>query len=201
MEVKTDIMHVRNLLVEIHNSPLESGFTLVELLIVIIILTTIAVIVVPQFSIVTSDASETVLKSNLSEIRSAIDLYFQQHGHYPASVAATGATCPAGGTPGSGNINNANQRAKAFASQLTMYTNAIGQACSTTDATFRFGPYLKSAKLGEAGIPMNTITQNNKVEVVVTGDLLMSSSVTNGGWKYDVLTGKFIANHSDFDYF
>ena len=82
-----------------------------------------------------------------------------------------------------------------------MYTNAAGEACSTTDATFRFGPYLRVSQMGESGIPINPITANNSVEVVVNGNLLMSSTVTTSGWKYDAITGNFIADHSDYDNF
>jgi len=112
------------------NVPNQRGFTLVELLIVAIILAVFAAIVVPQVSAYSNDAKESSLKSNLSAIRSAIDLYFQQHGHYPGSVAATGASCPAGGTAGSGNANNAVQRRRAFASQLTMYSLTGGAFCT-----------------------------------------------------------------------
>jgi len=58
----------------------QSGFTLVELLIVAIILAILAAIVVPQFASSTDDARDSALRSNLSGIRGAIDLYTQQHG-------------------------------------------------------------------------------------------------------------------------
>ena len=179
----------------------QRGFTLLELLIVAIILAVIAAIVVPQLSAVSSDAQESAIKSNLRVIRSAINYYVQQHNHYPGSVAADGASCPASGVAGKGDASNASQREKAFASQLTMYTNAAGQACSTKDANFRYGPYLKVAQTEMHGFPVNPITSKNKVEVVVTGDMLLSSAATNGGWKYDAVNGKFIADHTDFDHF
>ena len=53
----------------------QKGFTLVELLIVVIILAILAAIVVPQFSSTTRDANISALDSNLSNIRSVIDLY------------------------------------------------------------------------------------------------------------------------------
>ena len=62
---------------------LQRGFTLVELLIVTIILAILASIVVPQFAATTDDAKLSALDSNLASIRSAVDLYYQQHGHYP----------------------------------------------------------------------------------------------------------------------
>ena len=73
----------------------QAGFTLVELLIVAIILAILAAIVVPQFASSTDDAQSSALRSNLAGIRSAIDLYTQQHGGtFPGAVAASGGRCP-----------------------------------------------------------------------------------------------------------
>ena len=175
------------------------GFTLVELLVVVVILAIIAAIVVPQFSSATDDAKESVLASNLARMRSAVDLYKEQHGHYPGDADASGASCPGGGTPGVGTTASAALRATAFAEELTMYTSLAGLACSTTDTTFKFGPYLKTAELGEAGLPDNPVTAANAIAVVTSGNLSMTSVSTTGGWKYDAVIGKLIADHQDFD--
>jgi general secretion pathway protein G len=55
------------------------GFTLVEILIVVVILGILAAIVIPQFSQASSEARESSLKSNLQAIRSQIELYRIQH--------------------------------------------------------------------------------------------------------------------------
>ncbi|MCB1742543.1 MAG: prepilin-type N-terminal cleavage/methylation domain-containing protein [Gammaproteobacteria bacterium] len=178
----------------------SGGFSLIELLIVVVILAIIAAIVVPQLSATTDDAKVSALASNLSRMRAAIDLYYQQHGAYPgASTAVTPGTCPSSGTKGTGDASNAAAQAQAFADQLTMYTNATGHACSTTDSTFRFGPYIKSAELGLNGIPKNPITDNRTVVVVDTGNLIMTGSATAAGWRYDIQTGKFIADDANYD--
>src|SRR5215218_1966694 len=93
----------------------ESGFTLVELLIVVIILAILAAIVIPQFSSASTDAQESALDSNLAAMRSAVELYKVQHGAaYPGSVATTGGTCTA--TKGTGAVNTA----QAFMDHLLM---------------------------------------------------------------------------------
>lgn len=174
-----------------HSPKRVIGFTLVELVIVVLILSVLAAIVIPQFTSSTDDAKRSALDSSLAGIRTAIDLYYQNHGHYPSSVAASGATCPGTGTAGTGAVDTP----AAFLEQLNRYTNAAGQACSTTDATFKYGPYYKKDAL-----PADPITGTNNTLVIVTaGDLAMTADGTAGGWKFDNVTGKFIMNHTDYD--
>ena len=51
------------------------GFTLVELLIVVVILAILAAVVIPQFENTSASAKEAALVSNLQTIRQAIPLY------------------------------------------------------------------------------------------------------------------------------
>jgi len=161
----------------------QSGFTLVELLIVTIILAILAAIVVPQFASTTDDARQSAFDANLAGLRAAVELYRQQHAAYPGAVAAAAATC----------VNGANQTAAIGAPsliiQLTLYTNAAGEVCTGTDpAQFRFGPYLKE------GIPVNPLGTNNTV-TVVTGGVLGITSGSLGGWRFDSITGELIGDH------
>lgn len=167
---------------------LQKGFTLVELLIVVIILALLAAIVVPQFASSTDDAKLSALDSTLSNVRSVVDLYYQQHGEYPGANTAV-ATC-ATGTAGTGTANTA----QAFIDQLSMFTDADGGACSVKQGNFIYGPYTKKNTL-----PNNPITGDNTLNVVNTGDLLMTGSGTPAGWKYDTLIGKFIADDANYD--
>lgn len=69
----------------------RNGFTLVELLIVVVILGILAAVVVPQFSDASTDARVSSLTTNLATIRGQLELYRLQHrGNYPllASFAA-----------------------------------------------------------------------------------------------------------------
>lgn len=174
----------------------QKGFTLVELLIVVIILAILAAIVVPQFTASTDDANDAALVSNLASIRSAVSLYYQQHGEYPSAIAATGATCSA--TKGTGLINTE----QAFLDQLALYSNAAGQTCSirsdgTDHDAYRFGPYLQKSEL-----PNNPETGANALDIVTTGDLNLTGAAapaTGKGWKFDNVSGKFIADHADID--
>jgi general secretion pathway protein G len=57
----------------------NKGFTLVEILIVVIILGILAAIVIPQFSNASSDARKNSLTSQLQTMRSQFELYKLQH--------------------------------------------------------------------------------------------------------------------------
>ena len=172
------------------------GFTLVELLIVVIILAILAAIVVPQFSSSTQDAKISALDNSLANVRSAIDLYRQQHGAYPGLNTAVPAAGCAAGTKGAGTGVTGAQAATAFTEQLTLYTDINGGACSIADATFKFGPYLKTA---DNTLPPNPITEDGSLLIETTGDLAMTSAAAPGvGWKYDVKSGKFIADDAAY---
>lgn len=161
---------------------LSKGFTLVELLIVVIILAILAAIIIPQFSGATDDAAQASYDTNVANIRAAVDLYRQQHGEYPGAVLSGGGSCPAGSAAVAGAVGDA-----AFIAQLKNYTNAAGEACTGTDATFKYGPYLKD------DLPVNPLGTSNALVVVNTGVLGLTSSAT-GGWRFDSVTGEFIGD-------
>ena len=95
----------------------KSGFTLVEILIVVVILGILAAIVIPQFTDASTEAKESSLKSDLQTMRSQIELYKIQHND----------TAPALLT---------------FEAQMTAYTLVDGTA-STAGADDTYGPYLQ----------------------------------------------------------
>jgi general secretion pathway protein G len=167
------------------------GFTLVELLIVVIILAILAAIVIPQFSAATTDAQEAALDSNLNGLRSVIELYKAQHASYPGAVATTGGTCAA--TKGTGAINTA----QAFMDHLLMYSDSSGNTCSAGDTTtFKFGPYLRK------GIPNEPINSKGSavgdIDVKSAGTPLAPAAAT-GGWQYDTKSGQIVMNSNAND--
>jgi general secretion pathway protein G len=97
------------------------GFTLVEVLIVVIILAILAAIVLPQFSTASSDARVSSLKTNLQSMRGQIQTYKVQHSDlYPDSD---------------------------FESQMTLFTSVSGGTAALKDATYFYGPYIPSVPL------------------------------------------------------
>src|SRR5215212_9742446 len=71
----------------------KRGFTLVEILIVVIILGILAAIVIPQFTNASQDARKSSLVSQLQTIRSQLELYKLQHRDtYPTSTGLAAGT-------------------------------------------------------------------------------------------------------------
>jgi general secretion pathway protein G len=64
----------------------QSGFTLLELIIVIAIIGILATIAMPALRPVPQRTQEAVLKTNLRTIRETLDQYYGDKGHYPSSL-------------------------------------------------------------------------------------------------------------------
>jgi general secretion pathway protein G len=99
-----------------HATARRSGFTLVELLIVVVILAILAAVVIPQFNSAAHEAKESALVANLGTVRQAIALYRVQHDEV---------------YPGQTDWNE-------MVTQLTNATNADGTSGGG------FGPYLRT---------------------------------------------------------
>jgi general secretion pathway protein G len=85
------------LFVEISMRSSRRGFTLVEILIVVIILGILAAIVIPQFTNASSDARNSSVASTLQTMRGQIELFKIQHADTPPAATAL-ATVMAGKT-------------------------------------------------------------------------------------------------------
>ncbi len=116
----------------------RNGFTLVEILIVVIILSILAAIVIPQFSGASEEAKLASLVSDLQTIRSQIQLYKAQHNH--------GTTCLPGTVSGVD-----------FENAMTKYTVKAGTLAATqAPGDGVYGPYLLK-------IPRNPFDDVNSV--------------------------------------
>jgi general secretion pathway protein G len=65
---------------------LQAGFTLIELLVVITLIMILAGISVAVYQNSIQSSKEAVLKTNLTQVRDAIDQYYADKGKYPASL-------------------------------------------------------------------------------------------------------------------
>ena len=147
------------------------GFTLVEILIVVIILGILAAIVIPQFTSASQDARKNSLTSQLQTIRSQIELYKLQHLDKLPPVLTAGTDW----------------------SDLTNQSNATGTTGATT--AFPFGPYLQSAPTnslnGQSAIV--TVTADQTLGGALTGG-------TNKGFVFNTVNGKIWATSAKYGY-
>ncbi len=96
----------------------QKGFTLVEILIVVVILGILAAIVIPQFTDASTEAKNSSLCSDLQTVRSQIQLYKIQHNDIPPVFAT-------------------------FEAQMTQYSDVNGSTQDTNDVDYCYGPYLQ----------------------------------------------------------
>ena len=168
------------------------GFTLVELLVVIIIIGILAAVAIPQFGTASEDAKIAALDQNLSCVRSAIELYSYQHNStYPGTVALHTDLAAQAPTAHA-------DAAAAFTLQLTMYSNANGNTCAEKSDLYPYGPYLKSG-MPENSLPAATAAAApSAVNVTTDSTPLEADNSPATGWKTSSVTGQFIANNSAY---
>ncbi len=144
----------------------DHGFTLVEILIVVVILGILAAIVIPQFTSASETAKGSSLVTQLQSIRSQLELYQLQHnGEYPtaANMAGFGALI----TP-----------------TLVDGTLTPGGGANT------FGPYMQKAPVNPftAGGNGNLLAANDDDPPV------LPNAAAGVGWVYNSTSGEIRAS-------
>ena len=70
------------------------GFTLIELMIVVVIIGILAALAIPRFQVATTKAKESEAKTILKQIYTFQESYRQESGGYSANLAAIGFVAP-----------------------------------------------------------------------------------------------------------
>jgi general secretion pathway protein G len=147
----------------------KKGFTLVEILIVVVILGILAAIVIPQFTSASTEAKTSRLVSDLQSMRSQIQLYKIQHNDALPGTATTGET---------------------FVQAITGYTLQSGAAAAVqAPAPGVYGPYMQV-------IPTNPFVALAANANVVTCGAGAAAGNDSSGWYFNTTTGVFQANDS-----
>ncbi len=146
----------------------KSGFTLVEILIVVVILGILAAIVIPQFTEASSEAKLSSLCTDLQSVRSQIELYKIQHNDAMPGEDNTALGGTHTGTSG-------------FLNGLISYTDINGVAQVGPGANI-YGPYLQKAPTNQFN-NFNTIQQDNS-----------APGGNDSGWNFNTGTGAFHAD-------
>ena len=113
----------------------KSGFTLVEILIVVVILGILAAVVIPQFTEASTEAKTSSLCTDLQTVRSQIELYKVQHNDNLPGVT-----------------NGTHTASITFEAALTGQTDIFGEA--GTD----YGPYMQK-------IPTNQFIDSAAIDI------------------------------------
>ncbi|MBL1218014.1 MAG: prepilin-type N-terminal cleavage/methylation domain-containing protein [Planctomycetes bacterium] len=162
------------------NQPGRSGFTLIELIIVLLLIGILSALVIPRYSNASDLAAETALKRNLGEVRTMIQVYRSQHGSIP---------------PGYPRGNTSSKPSEAtFIGQLTKPTAPDGSVGTIRSETYNLGPYF-------INVPVNGMCGSARVLVLGNEEPLPSEPIPNSeyGWIYKPLTMEFRANVTGFD--
>jgi general secretion pathway protein G len=122
----------------------KRGFTLVEILIVVVILGILAAIVIPQFTQASTEAKTNSLMSDLQTLRSQIELYKVQHNDIAPNA-------------GDGDPN--------FHDQMVFTSDDDGSVSTdkVRTTTFHLGPYLER-------IPENPFNSLDTIGAIGTND-------------------------------
>lgn len=140
------------------------GFSLIELVIVVVILGTIGAIALPRLSHAGQSDDEKTLAGDMALWRNALDLYQADHnGAFPKDSTT-------------------------LAAQLTGYTDANGETSPTKDALHPFGPYLRAipplpAFEGIAGA--DVARGSSAVGPTLLGGAPIRVAGDSFGWLYD----------------
>jgi general secretion pathway protein G len=145
----------------------SKGFTLVEILIVVIILGILAAIVIPQFTSATTDARNNSAKSLQNTLRSQLQLYRINHND---ELPQTFTTVSAGS-----------------AAPASAWDSMTGQTNANHSVGTQFGPYVQST-------PVNPLNQLSTVYIAATDAANPSSAV---GFVLNPNTGRFWVTDSN----
>ena len=150
---------------------MKAGFTLVEILIVVVILGILAAIVIPQFTEASTEAKTSSLCTDLQSMRSQLQLFKVQHNDNLPGVQ-----------------NGTFTGSATFVECMTLKTDIFGNkyaltAVASATGDELYGPYL-------AKIPTNQFVDSDGVNPGNTGGVAPAPDPSgNFGWFFDQDTG------------
>ena len=140
--------------------PSKPGFTFVDMMIAITVMSILAAIVVPKFLTANKDTNTAAIKANLRTIRTQLVSYYKDHNAYPTLAD--------------------------FADQMTKSSNFVGGTADVGTAGFPFGPYIvevpqnPETKTNDVG--NGVVASSAWFYDPLTGEFLANDSVESRGY-------------------
>ncbi|OHB55156.1 MAG: hypothetical protein A2173_00285 [Planctomycetes bacterium RBG_13_44_8b] len=154
------------------------GFTLIEILAVVVILGILAAIVVPQISRSNTSAKQSALATDLQLLRRFIMIYTAHHLE---------------NAPGYPNGNtSAAPTEQAFIEHATMSSNNAGQTAAVGTPGFERGPYVLK-------MPVNPINGKNTIQTLGNDEDFPADADDSHGWIYKASAGEIRADATGTD--
>jgi len=139
------------------------GFTLVEILIVVLILAIIAAIALPRFSNASATARASMLADDVRVMRTQLAVFRGQH----RGVSA--------GYPGLD--PNQTPTEEAFIAHMTQSSKETGETAKPGTAGYRYGPYLRE-------VPLNPVNGKSSVQIIGDDEPFPVAGDDSHGWVY-----------------
>lgn len=143
------------------------GYTLVEVLVVVLLLAILATIAVPGFSNASVQARATMLREDLRILRAQVRIFRLRHDGCAPGYPG----CDPTGEP----------TEKAFFEHMTMATTADGDVAKPGTDGYDYGPYL-------AQMPVNPVNDRASVQIVPDAEAIPESGDDSHGWIYHAAT-------------
>jgi general secretion pathway protein G len=138
----------------------KQGFTLVEILIVVVILGILAAIVIPHFTIASTHARGNSLKDQLFSLRTQISVFEAQHGFAPGYADGDTTSDP---------------DQDLFVQQMTRSSDRWGTVAEPGTEGYDFGPYFTE-------IPPNPVNSLQTVQILPNAQSLPGAGDDSHGW-------------------
>ena len=154
------------------------GFTLVEILVVVVLLGILAVVVLPVIAGSAISAKESALAHDLQMLRRYVQIYKCQHLEV---------------TPGYPNGDTTQAPTEqAFIDQMTLSSNASGQTAPVGTPGFERGPYMMR-------IPTNSLNDKATIQVLGDAENFPANADDSHGWVYKPATSEVRSDSTGTD--
>ena len=152
---------------------IKPGFTLVEVLVVVVIIGILASIVIPQLTTVDSAARDSMVAENVRTTSSQIMLFQWQHN---------------GDAPYYPSLNQANAPDEDnFVEHMCKATTVNGAIADPGTDGYPYGPYMLR-------IPANPVNGKNTIQLIPNGEDMPGSADDSHGWIFKPSTLDFRAD-------